>query len=587
MDELSPSSAKQISPEQKIKIAAAEKKVGKEEVYGLLEMYYDISTLLTLGPSLTDVLEEMFEKTKKKIKVSGVLIWLLDKKKRAFELGASYGLPKTMVDIFAAQKLKYNQGTPGVVLKTKKFYLMKDIFNDPLAVPKYVETAAKSGAPIRSIVSFPLTIGGEIIGTFGFFFSEPKQSMSRVEFITFSTIANQIASFIQNSKILQELHEKMKELGDSKSALMNMLEDVEDSRKEAEEEKDKTLVIINNFTDGLLIFDKEGRLSLVNLQAEKFFDLKSRDIVGRRIPDLMTFPTLKPVFSAVDADWKGVWRQEVQIKEGLTLELSAVQVGREKETLGTLMVLHDITRDKMIERMKTEFVSLAAHQLRTPLSAIKWTLRMLLDGDAGSLEKEQQDLLEKSYGSNERMINLINDLLDVTRIEEGRYLYKPVLTGIEDVVSFVVNSYKEEFTKRQLKFRLFKSEKRLPRVFVDVEKIRVAVQNLLDNAIRYTKAGGEVTISLKGDKKEVEVQVKDTGAGIPQNQQDRVFTKFFRAANVMKLDTEGSGLGLFIAKNIIDAHQGKIWFVSEDGKGTTFYFTLPVKEEFGEFLKKF
>src|SRR3989344_4973987 len=402
--------------------AIIRKRVGMEEMRGLLEMYYDISTLLTLGTPLADVLEEMFEKTEKKIGISSILIWLLDKKKEFFELAASYRLPKVMIDAFTATKLKHNQGTPGVVLKTKKFFLMKDILKDPLAVPSYVETVLKSKAPIRSIVSFPLKIRNEIIGTFGFFFSEPKESISRIEFITFSTIANQIASFIQNSKTLQELREKMKELGDSKSALMNMLEDVEDSRKTTEEEKNKTLAVINNFTDGLLIFDEESRLSLINFQAEKFFDLKSRDIIGRRTSELTTFPTLKPIFSATGEDLKGIWRQEIQIRENLTLEVSAVPVGEKKETLGTLLVLRDITREKTIERMKTEFVSLAAHQLRTPLSAIKWTLRMLLDGDAGSLGKEQEDLLSKTYEANERMITLINDLLNVTRIEAGRYL---------------------------------------------------------------------------------------------------------------------------------------------------------------------
>lgn len=563
------------------------KRIEIEEMRGLLEMYYDISTLLTLGTPLDEVLKEMFEKTEKKIRISSILIWLLDEKKEFFELAATYRLPKVMIDAFTATKLRYNQGTPGIVLKTKKFYLMKDILKDPLAVPKYVETVLKSNAPLRSIASFPLEIRGEVIGSFGFFFSEPKESISRVEFVTFSTIANQIASFIQNSKILRQLREKMKESDNLRIALINMLEDVEGSRKEAEEEKDKTLAVINNLTDGLLIFDKESRLSLINFQAENFFDLKSRDIIGRRVSELITFPTLKPVFSAVGEDLERIFRKEIQIKKNLTLEASIVRVGGEKETSGILMVLHDITREKTIEEMKTEFVSLSAHQLRTPLSAIKWTLRMLLDGDAGSLGEEQKDLLEKSYISNERMISLINDLLDVTRIEEGRYLYKPSLNSIEEVVQFVLSSYKEEFEKKQLKFRLVKPEKRLPQVLVDVEKIRVVLQNLLDNAVRYTKPGGEVTISLKDDKKEVEVQVRDTGIGIPEDQKGRVFTKFFRAANVMKLDTEGSGLGLFIAKNIIEAHSGKIWFTSEEGKGTTFCFTLPVKEEFGEFLRKF
>jgi len=255
--------------------------------------------------------------------------------------------------------------------------------------------------------------------------------------------------------------------------------------------------------------------------------------------------------------------------------------------LGTLIILHDITREKTIERMKTEFVSLAAHQLRTPLSAIKWTLRMLLDGDLGKITEEQKDFIEKTYKSNERMITLINDLLDVTRIEEGRYLYKPVLADVEPIVQFVTNSYQEEIKKKKIRFEFKKPEEGLPKIKLDVEKIRLAIDNLIENAIRYTPAYGKVMVSLEHKKGGIEFSVKDTGVGIPKDQQGRIFTKFFRAANVMRMATEGTGLGLFITKNIIEAHGGKIWFESEEGKGTTFYFAIPVKEEFGEFLKEF
>jgi len=399
----------------------------------------------------------------------------------------------------------------------------------------------------------------------------------------------------------RDIETKLKELEESRTALMNMLEDIEESKKalvnilgdveeargKAEEEKNKTLAVITNFSDGLLVFDKEGKLSLINPQAEDFFKVRGKEIIDKSIIELGTFPTIKPVVTLVGKEIKGIFRKEIQIKENLVLEVSTIPIMREEEKMGTLVILHDITREKMIERMKTEFVSLSAHQLRTPLSAIKWTLRMLLDGDLGPILKEQREFIEKTYKSNERMINLINDLLDVTRIEEGKYLYKPILTDFEPICQFVINSYREEVERRKLKIEFKKPEKKLPRVKVDVEKIRLAIQNLLENAIRYTKSGGEISVSLRDLKKEIEFSVRDTGVGIPKDQQARVFTKFFRAANVIRMETEGSGLGLFITKNIVEAHGGRIWFESEEGKGTTFYFTLPVKEEFTEFLKGF
>jgi len=249
--------------------------------------------------------------------------------------------------------------------------------------------------------------------------------------------------------------------------------------------------------------------------------------------------------------------------------------------------LHDITREKKVERLKTEFVSLSAHQLRTPLSAIKWTLRMLLDGDLGELSPEQREFLEKTYKSNERMIVLVNDLLDVTRIEEGRYIYKLVLADIEALTQFVISSRKEEFEKRKIKLKFKKPEKKLPEVEIDVERIKVVIQNLLENALRYTPVGGDVIVSLRHYKDRIEFSVKDTGMGIPVDQQSRIFTKFFRSPNAVRAETEGSGLGLFISKNIIEAHGGKIGFESEENKGSTFHFSIPLKEVFPEFLATF
>ena len=177
--------------------------------------------------------------------------------------------------------------------------------------------------------------------------------------------------------------------------------------------------------------------------------------------------------------------------------------------------------------------------------------------------------------------------MDVTRIEEGRYIYQPVFTELETVVDFVLKSQKELLKRKKLSLEFKKPKTKLPKVAIDVERIRLVVQNLLDNAIHYTPEGGKITVGLKETEKEVEFRIQDTGIGIPQDQQKRIFTKFFRSVTAIRLETEGSGLGLFLAKNIIEAHGGKIWFESQEGKGSTFYFSLPVKKQFEEFLKEF
>ncbi len=392
-----------------------------------------------------------------------------------------------------------------------------------------------------------------------------------------------------------------------------MLEDAEDGRKKVEEEKNKTATIIKNLADGLLVFDKGNKLSLVNFQAEIFFQMKTEEVMGKSLSQLAILPKFLPLAELLLKETAGIFRRELQLKENLILEISTIPLATEKEKLGKLVILHDITREKIVEKMKTEFVSLTAHQLRTPLSAIKWTLRILLDGDLGEIAPEQKDFLEKTYQSNERMISLINDLLNVTRIEEGRYLSKLTLVNIEEVIDLVVNSYKDEIKRKKIKFEFKKPEQKIPQIMVDAEKVGLVVQNLLDNAVHYTRPSGEIIISLTtraqrrggeedlsslttraqrrgGEEdlssstrgaKDIEFSIKDTGTGIPKEQQERIFTKFFRGTNATKMEADGSGLGLFIAKNIVAAHNGKIWFESEEGKGTTFYFTLPIVDEAG------
>jgi len=227
--------------------------------------------------------------------------------------------------------------------------------------------------------------------------------------------------------------------------------------------------------------------------------------------------------------------------------------------------------------MKTEFISVASHQMRTPLSAIKWVLRMLLDGDLGQLNNQQIEMLTKGYQTNERMILLINDLLNVSRIEEGRFQYRFVHMSIEEVVESVIQELFNLIKKRSIKFVYNVKKGEIPKLNFDPQKIRLVVQNLIDNAVKFTPPGGKVTVNLTSDGVDVDFSVTDSGVGIPTTQQNRIFSKFFRADNVVRMQTDGSGLGLFIVKNVIDNHHGRVWFESTEGKGTTFTFSLPIQ----------
>jgi signal transduction histidine kinase len=375
-----------------------------------------------------------------------------------------------------------------------------------------------------------------------------------------------------------DLMNTLEDVEEARKTLAEALKDVGEARKRAEKERDKTKAIITNLADGLLVLNGQNRINLINPEGERLLNVKLKEVEGKIFGPSVKHPSLRKLARLIEEQksGKGLFRREISLgSPAKTLETTSVSLAPREETV---IILHDVSREKSIEKMKTEFVALAAHQLRTPLSAVKWTLKMLLDGDLGEISKEQREFIGKTYQSNERMISLINALLDVTRIEEGRYLFRAIFFQIETIVQFVINSFKEIIEKKKISLVFKKPKKKLPKVKVDVEKIRLAIDNFLDNAIRYTPVGGKVTVSLSYDKKNIEFAIKDNGVGIPKEQQKRVFTKFFRGANVVRMETEGTGLGLFIAKNIIEAHNGKTWFKSEEGKGTTFYFSLPAKK---------
>jgi len=459
------------------------------------------------------------------------------------------------------------------------FFLARTITNPIKALRNATAKIAK-GEFVRAKVKSKDEIG-ELATSFNKMMEDLKKSHVALE-ETKTVLEIKVKARTRELKELaQTLEDKVKErtkkLKDSQKALMNMLEDIEEARQRAEAEKNKTLAIINNFTDGLLVFDDKNKLLLINPQAENLLKIKKAAVEGKSILEFSKTTPLGSLSKILGEKLKKVSRREFKLGGSLILEITIVPIMEEKEKLGNLVILHNISREKLVEKLKSEFVSLTAHQLRTPLSAIKWTIKMVLDEDLGKINEEQREFLGDAYKSNERMINLINSLLNISRIEEGRYIYKLSSIDIGEITKKVINFYKGEAKKIGLRIEFKKPKRELPKVKVDVEKIQIVIDNLLKNALKYTPKGGRVTISLKNGKKEIEFSIKDNGVGIPKNQQKRIFSKFFRATNIRKIDTTGSGLGLYITKNIINAHHGKIWFVSKEGKGTTFNFTIPIK----------
>jgi signal transduction histidine kinase len=361
-----------------------------------------------------------------------------------------------------------------------------------------------------------------------------------------------------------------------------------DTNEQLLEERNKVSAIVSNFTDPIIFLDKDFHISLFNQAARTILGFEDK-MMGEQISDRkqLSMDNFKRLISfelsakpTGDSSTDGFPVEEVVLKksgEEKIYKVLTASVFNEDKTIsyGFIKIFYDLTREKTIDRLKSEFISIAAHQLRTPLTSIKWVIKMALDGDAGSLSDEQKELLSKGYESNERVIKLVNDLLNVSRIEEGRFGYAFDKNDFQEVINTVIENVEGVVAKKHIELAINKPAK-LPKIYLDKNKMVMVMQNILDNAIKYSPEYSKINVNIEKTDKFLKVAVIDCGMGIPAKDRDKLFSKFFRASNVAQAEIDGTGLGLFIVKNIIERHGGIISLKSEEGRGTEVSFVIPL-----------
>ncbi|HUD05070.1 MAG TPA: ATP-binding protein [Patescibacteria group bacterium] len=404
----------------------------------------------------------------------------------------------------------------------------------------------------------------------------------------FDEMATKLASSYKDLE--QKVRDRTQDLENANKASQNVLDDLSTEKTKLEEAEAKEEALLTSIGDGVTATDLYGKVILINHAAEALTGWSNQEVMGKIWPavinletegDIKIPPDKRPIFIAIHTGKTTTttgssyfYVRKNGTKFPVAITVSPVIIGG--KIIGAISVFRDITKEIEIEKAKTEFVSLASHQLRGPLTTISWYTEMILKGDVGKIIPGQKKYLEKIYQGDQRMVELVDALLNVSRIELGTFAPRPEPTDVVKLAQSVLDEQKPAIEKKKLIIKGSFS-KNIPTLSADPKFLRMVLQNLLSNAVEYTPPGGkiELAISLE-NKKAILIKVSDTGYGIPKNQQDKIFTKLFRADNVRDKEIGGTGLGLYIVKSIVENSGGKIWFESKENKGTTFYVTLPL-----------
>jgi PAS domain S-box-containing protein len=337
-------------------------------------------------------------------------------------------------------------------------------------------------------------------------------------------------------------------------------------------------IIIDNLGDGLVEYSSDGTVLRINHAAKKILGLNDMEVVGKKFVDKYFKNDPRYGISNILAN-SGEETREVVIEYPLptTLQIITAPLSPLRDSKsGFVCMIHDVTREKLIAQEKSRFITVAAHQMRTPLSATKWALSALLEDHATELSSRVKDIIKIGLTTTNRMISLINDLLAVSRMEEGRYGYTFSKNDLSVLLQRICSEYGPELEKRQLTLTTSFSST-MPKIMFDETKLSIAFRDLIDNAIMYTKPGGNISVRAIEEGEHVTIYFVDTGIGIPQESLHKLFTKFFRGENAVLMSPDGSGLGLYIVKNIITEHEGTIEVTPNTPNGTIFTVRLPLK----------
>jgi signal transduction histidine kinase len=482
-----------------------------------------------------------------------------------------------------SRRFQMGEGVVGWIAQHRQPALVNNVQKDErwVQVDAFGQTVGKSTG---SLVGMPLIAGDDVVGVL--MLSHPKvdffnQSHMRL----LKAIAGEIAIAIYNAQLYEFL-------GERTNKLYTML-------RHQEEASSQNNAILQSLNDAVIVFSTDRSIILANAAAERILAKPIDELVTQSFDELLSSLNIKlpgdPLGDVLanPVDHNGDHQRSITIKRGpQSLSISLVPVLTERgELLGACLIGRDITREVESDRLKTEFIGTVSHELRTPMTSIKGYTQLLAMGSLGEVNPTQKEFLTTITTNAERMIAIINDLLDITKIETGSVDLQPSRMHVAEVLSAVVSSNRLDLSQREHELALNLSPN-LPLLWGDPERLRQVVQNILTNAIKYTPRGGKIAITareiapddiptaqregLPGKRRYIAIAVQDTGVGIDSAEQERIFERFYRTENPLKIEAGGTGLGLSLVRPLLNLMGGRIWVASTAGQGSTFTFTMPV-----------
>jgi len=424
---------------------------------------------------------------------------------------------------------------------------------------------------LRSGLAVPLIATGDVLGVLMLLHSQPD-AFSDEDLRLVKAAANQVAVAINNAELYRLIRDQAERLG-------RML-------REQHVEATKNRAILEGVADGVMVVDVEGRITLLNAAAERILGLGRREMLYRSTDEFLgLLGGGARSWAEAITRWahgpvphqEGTFLAERLDIEGRTVSVHLAPVFLGDEFIGSVSVFRDISKEVEVDRLKSDFVSTASHELRTPMTAIKGYADLLLLGAGGPLTEQQRKFLTIIQSNADRLMLLIYDLLDLSRIETGRIGLNPKPVHLDEVIRRVIAILNGRKAQEGKDIRIeVEVAPDLPLVLVDETRVTQILTNLVDNAYNYTLPGGQITIRARPLEGAVEVSVADTGIGISREELTHIFERFYRADHPVVQRTPGTGLGLAIVKHLVELHNGHVWVESEPDKGSTFRFLLPI-----------